>query len=79
MCNRHIWATTAHHQNKSYSQSIKQYAKRRPKAILPTVYLHIKITKCHQKIILHLGGCLGAVTLWYNVRNMPKQVVVRSN
>ena len=56
MCNRHMWVTTAHYQNKSYLQSIRQYAKRSTKAILPSAYLHIKITKYHQKIILHLGG-----------------------
>ena len=50
MCNRHMWATTTYHQNKSYSKSKRQYAKRRTKAILPSAYLHIKITTCHQKL-----------------------------
>ena len=72
MCNRHMWATTTHHQNTSYSKAIRQHAKIRTKAILPSAYLHIKITKYHQKIILHLGGHLGAVNLRYNVKNMPK-------
>ena len=65
-------ATTAHHQNKSYSESIRQYAKRRTKVSFPSAYLFIKITKYHQKIISNSEGCLEAVTLWYNVKNMPK-------
>ena len=67
-----MWATTTHHQNKSYSKSIRQYDKRRTKAILQSAYLHIKITKYHQEIISHLRGCLGAVSLWYNVKKHAK-------
>ena len=69
---RHMLATTTHHQNKSYSESIRQYVKRRTKALFPSAYLVIKITKYHQNVISHSGGCLGAVTLWFNVKNMPK-------
>ena len=65
-------ATTIYHQNKSYSKSIRQYARRRTKALFPSAYLFIKITTYHQKIISHSWGCLGLVTLWYNVKNMPK-------
>ena len=72
ICHRHMLATTAHHQNKSYSESIWQYAKRRTKALFPSAYLFIKNAKYHQKIISHSEGCLGTVTLWYNVKNMPK-------
>ena len=32
----------------------------------------IIITKYHQKIISHSGGCLGTVTLQNNVKKMPK-------
>ena len=44
-------ATTTYHQNKSYSILIRQYAKRRTKALFPSAYLFIKITKAHQTII----------------------------
>ena len=38
---------------------------------LPYNYYFINLTKCIQKIISLLGGCLGAVTSWYMVKNMP--------
>ena len=78
ICHKHMVANTAYHQNKSYSKSIRQYAKRRTTAQFPSAYYFINITKCNQKIISYSGECLGAVTLWYNVKNMPKYIVVRS-
>ena len=72
ICHRHMLASTTYHQNKSYSISIRQYAKRRTKALFPSAYLFIKISKCNQKIMSHSGGMSRAVTLWYNVKNMPK-------
>ena len=69
---RHMLATTTHHQNKSYSKSIGQYAKRKTTAQFPSAYLFIKNTTYHQKFISHSGGCLGAVILWCNVKDMPK-------
>ena len=73
-CHRHMLTTTTHHQNKSYSESRRQYAKRRTKALFPSANLFIKNTKCHQKIISHSGGCLGAVILWYSVKNMKNKL-----
>ena len=70
MCNRHVLATSVCHQNKPHSKAIRQYAKR-TKALLPSAYLYIKITKLHQKIVSHLQGCLGAIILWYIDKNMP--------
>ena len=63
ICHRYMLATTTYHQNKSYSKLIRQYANRRTKALFPSDYLFIKITKYHQKTISHSGRCLGAVTL----------------
>ena len=48
---KHMLPTTAYHQNKSYSESIRQYAKRRTEALLPSAYLFIEITKCHQNYL----------------------------
>ena len=75
ICHRHMLATTTHyHQDKSYSESIRQYAKRRTKAPFPSPYLFIKNTKFHQKIISHSEGYLEAVTLWYNVKNIQSKL-----
>ena len=65
-------ANTAYHQNESYSKSIRQYAIRKTTAQFPSAYSIIIITKYHQKLISCLRECLGAVTLMYNVKNMPK-------
>ena len=72
ICHKHMFANTAYHQNKSYSKSIRQYVKRKTTAEFPSVYSIINITKYHQKIISHSGRSLEAVTLWNNVKNMPK-------
>ena len=74
MCHKCILTNTAYHQNKSYSKSIRQYAKRRTTAQFPSVYYFIIITKCHQKLISHSGECLGAVTLWYNVKKCQNKL-----
>ena len=72
ICHRHMLATTTHHQNKTYSESIRQYAKRRTKALFPSAYLFIKNIIYHPKITSHSGGCSGTVIIWNNVKNMPK-------
>ena len=71
ICHKNMLASTAYNQNKSYLKLIRQYAKRIT-AQFPSAYYFINITECNKNIISCSGGCLGAVTLWYNVKNMPK-------
>ena len=50
ICHRYMLATTPHPQNKSYSESIRQYARRRTKALFPSAYLFIKILNDIRKL-----------------------------
>ena len=50
---RHMLATTAHQQNKSYSKSIRQYAKS-TKALFPSAYL-LKLLNVIRKLY-HIQG-----------------------
>ena len=72
VCHKHMLANTAYHQNKFYSKSKRQYAKRRTTAQSHQLTILLILLNVIKKLSHIQGGCLGAVTLWYNVKHMPK-------
>ena len=55
ICHKHMLATIAYHQDKSYSKTIRQYPKRTI-AQFPLAYYHINITKCNPKYYFTFRG-----------------------